>query len=395
MAHDPRRPQTGRLKILGQEEIDALFGFPCFSDEDRDDYFTLNLEETAALASLHSISSKMAFILLLGYFKARHLFVVFKKGAMEQDRVHVASRYFPDVRNPACTVSKGTRLKHQHLILTLCQYTLCTDVDRQDLFTKACEAARVSGKPIFIFRQLLREIDTRRITLPRYSFLQDTVSQAVQCEHTRLANILREQLTPSDIASLKAQLADTPGLHHLTQLKREPRDLSEKEIKIEIARGRQIRGLYQLAQRVLVPLQISRESIKYYSSLVTFYAVSRLKRLEAWSVSLYLLCFLHHRYQRYHDHLLISLRAYVRKTWELAKVAAQERVYDTRVLANKNVGKAAQVMQLFTTTEVAYATPFGEVQTRAFAILPREQIDQVANHIRVHPRKGAQVLISC
>ena len=65
-----------RLKILGQEEIEALYGRPRFSEEEREQYFALTPAEQKALDELGSIPSQITFILQLGYFKARRLFFV-------------------------------------------------------------------------------------------------------------------------------------------------------------------------------------------------------------------------------------------------------------------------------------------------------------------------------
>ena len=66
-----------RLKILGGDEIDALYAHPRFTHEERVEHFALSPAEVAALEQLHSIKSKIFFILQLGYFEARHMFFVF------------------------------------------------------------------------------------------------------------------------------------------------------------------------------------------------------------------------------------------------------------------------------------------------------------------------------
>ncbi len=44
-----------RLKILGQDEIDEIYGLPRFSDEERELYFALTpSEEAAIIEELHS-----------------------------------------------------------------------------------------------------------------------------------------------------------------------------------------------------------------------------------------------------------------------------------------------------------------------------------------------------
>jgi hypothetical protein len=73
----PENVQKKRLRILGDDEIEAIYGRPRFTQEERIEYFSLSPTEKAALEQLHSIKSRIYFILQLGYFKARHLFVAF------------------------------------------------------------------------------------------------------------------------------------------------------------------------------------------------------------------------------------------------------------------------------------------------------------------------------
>lgn len=370
-----------RLTILDQDEIDALYGLPRFSDEEREQYFTLTPEEQGALAEFHSSKSKIFFILQLGYFKARRIFFTFDEAEIRADVQYITQHYFLDLAPPTGTVTKKTRLKHQRLILTLCYYRLYRTTDQRRLAKKAEAAARISGKPIFVFRQVLLELEAQRLTIPGYSFLQDLVGQALHFEQHRLTTLLHGQLTDTEIQAMDHLLEHMPSLQHLAQLKREPKDFSNKEIKREIERGDQILGLYQVAQRVLSTLQISNESIIYYSSLVGFYSISRLQRFDPWPVYLYLLCFLHHRYQWRTDILLMSFSAYVRQCEDAARTAARERIYAYRVEANNNLGKAARVLSLFTTTTIAEDAPFHQVRAQAFSILPREQLNHVVTHI--------------
>ena len=47
-----------RLNILGQDEIDTLFRRPCFTDEEREQYFTLSSTEQEVLDELKTTKSK-------------------------------------------------------------------------------------------------------------------------------------------------------------------------------------------------------------------------------------------------------------------------------------------------------------------------------------------------
>jgi len=209
------------------------------------------------------------------------MFFAFIANDVATDMKYVAERYFSYIAKPDCAVTKITRLKHQRLILALCKYKSCDGNDRQQLEVKAREAATVSGKPVYVFRQILHFLSERRIVSPAYSSLQDMIGKTLTDEQNRMTEILHEQLKPSEIQNIQDLLNDPSGLHAITQLKREPKDFSATEIKREVERGERIRDLYRLSQRVLPALRISNESIKYYASLVGYYSAFRLKRLEA------------------------------------------------------------------------------------------------------------------
>src|SRR5205823_6106393 len=84
-----------RLRILGDDEIEVLYGRPRFTQQEQVEYFSLLPTEKAVLEQFHSIKSKIFFILQLGYFKARHLFFIFALREVEEDANCVRQEYFP------------------------------------------------------------------------------------------------------------------------------------------------------------------------------------------------------------------------------------------------------------------------------------------------------------
>jgi hypothetical protein len=221
----------------------------------------------------------------------------------------------------------------------------------------------------------------QRIVAPGYSFLQDTVSQALTHEQERLAAVISHRLDRSHREALDRLLEDAPGLYESTQLRREPKDFSASDIQREIRRGEQSRDLYHLAKSLWPALGISQESVKYYASLVGYYSVYKLKRFEEATAHVYLLCFVSHRYQRVHDNLMSSLIHHVRRYQEAAKTVAKDRVYVSRSEDNEDLDRAGQVLRLFTEDSIPQQTPFHQVRAKAFRILERDKIDCVADHI--------------
>src|SRR6266436_8245357 len=148
-------PRERRLRILGEDEIEALYGLPRFSDEERPEYFSLSPTEKRALDQLHSIKSRIYFILQLGYFKSHHLFFVFGLPEVEADARYIQEQYYPGFELTELRITKVTRLKQQKLILDLFKYQICDTEHRQALSDKARQVAKLSSKPIYVFRELL------------------------------------------------------------------------------------------------------------------------------------------------------------------------------------------------------------------------------------------------
>lgn len=161
-----------RLKILSDDEIHRLYSRPIFTHQERVQYFTLSHVEKEVLHTLRSIKSKVYFILQLGYFKSKHLFFQFDLCEVEEDiqyilKVHFNGAEFSDFGS----IDKKTRLNQQQLILKRFNYRLCDSQSRLDLKEQARRAATVSGKPIFIFRELINYLTNKRIVIPGYSFM--------------------------------------------------------------------------------------------------------------------------------------------------------------------------------------------------------------------------------
>ena len=156
MDNEQSNIENKRLRILGDEEVENIYGRPCFTYEDRCNYFSLSHPEKELLQSLRSVKSKAYFILQLGYFKAKYQFYTFELHEVEEDLQYILKNHFNDnVIEDKNAIDKYTRQNQQKLILNLFNYRYCDAMIRQQLEFKACKAAAVCGKPIFIFREIM------------------------------------------------------------------------------------------------------------------------------------------------------------------------------------------------------------------------------------------------
>lgn len=370
-----------RLRILEDEEIAALYNRPAFTHDERAQYCTFTHVELERLQLFSQLHTQLVFLLQLAYFKAKQLFFTFTLDEVEDDVQYLRTQFFPHAPSaPLKAVSKPTRLKQHDIILRLSTYRLCTTVEREHLMLRALSAAKISSKPIYIFRELLHYLTEQRLVAPGYTILQDIVSQALTTEEQRLTTILQAQLTVADRRALDRLFDDTQGLYTLTRLKHTPKDFSLKETRHEILRGEELLPLYQLATHILPQLAISNEGIKYYASLVSYYSVFRLKQLDGWIINVYLLCFVLHRYQQLHDNLLTCFLHVVKDYIHQAKAAAKEQVYEHRLTSNQDLPKAGSVLKLFISNHDP-DTPLATVQAKAFAMLERQRLERLADYM--------------
>jgi Domain of unknown function (DUF4158) len=112
VADDPTASK--RLRILEPGEIDALYARPTFTPDERSLSFSLTAPERAALSVFRSLPSQLAFILQLGYFKAKRLFFPIVFTDVADDVAAVLTRHFPQsLLGDWPPPSKPTILKHR------------------------------------------------------------------------------------------------------------------------------------------------------------------------------------------------------------------------------------------------------------------------------------------
>lgn len=371
-----------RLSILSQEEIDALYSLPRFTDDERSLYFDLSPQEQATVESRYaSVAIYMA--LELGYFKAKRQFFVFEPPAVLNDLQFVIAKYFPGkLADIVKTPSRPSRVLIQQAILDLFNYRGFDSTAAAELEDRACRIAALSTQPAFILRELLWQLDNERIVAPQYSTLQDLVGRVVTKERNRVTGLLAQAMTPEVEHALDALLQADDQMYRISALKHEPKDFSNKELKKEVERRKFFQPLHDFAQRFLVMAGLSNESGKYYASLVKFYTVYKLQRMPKGNTRLFLLCFAFHRFRQINDNLIEAFIYLVDQYEKDGKQAAEAAMQQALEDASEHLTAAGEVLHLFIDKSITGDIPFAEVQERAFGLLAPKQFPVVADYLR-------------
>lgn len=378
MAADSRR-----LSILTIQEIDDLYGLPCFAAEDRRLYFDLGPAEQQAVDAIHTTSVAAHLVLQLGYFKAKRQFFAYTRDTVLGDLEYIRRRYFPERDLVGIkALSKPTRLEQQQIIRKLFDYSLCDAAAKAALEQKAQRIAMLSTQPVFILREILQYLNQQRVVAPGYSYLQDLVGRVVTGERRRVTSLLDKALPPGVERQLEALLRADEGMYRISVLKHEPKDFSYGELRQEVTRRKFFQPLYEFGQAFLSSAGLSNESVKYYASLVQFYTVYKLQRMAASAMRLYLLCFACHRCRLINDTLIDAFTHLVDQYEKQAKLAAAEAQQQALIDASANLQAAGQVLDLFVDESIPDSTPFSVVKQKAFSLLEPERFPLVSDYMR-------------
>lgn len=300
--------KTKRLNILTAEEIDDLYSRPKLTEDEKIGLFELSSDEQSILTSKISVAAKVDAIIRLGYFKQKPLFFQFKLAEVPDDVHHVIERYFNSSTLDKPSLGREAKLRNQQWVLNITGYTLYSEpLHAPQLLTKAEALCRLSVNPVFIFRELLIEIAKNKITRPGYSTFQKIISSALMSEQKRINQIFKEHLSDKEKTQLFNLLDREDHFYAVTLLKNQPKNFKPTAIRQEIEYYQQYQSLYQIAKRLLVTLEISKNGVAYYASLVEHYTPQSLNRINSNQTCLWLLCFIYHRCQRMLDNLATML----------------------------------------------------------------------------------------
>lgn len=366
-----------QLRVLSQKEINQIYSLPKLTAKQRTVFLDLPLPEQKLVRTYRTPLTRVFFILQLAYFKFKQQFFKFDLGEVQADIVYLQENYFPHQSLPLeGTLTKPRRLQQQKVILDLLGYKIADAAIRAALFERACQSARLSANPTFLFRDLMNWLEHKKVILPAYSFLQrHIIGKAISTERKRLEELIQAILSDDFQVHLDNLVNEKTGSWYiLTWLGWETPNFKPQSLRQETKRKAFIEPLYPTAKLLVEKLNISNENIRYYASLAEHYTVGQLRQFKNGMAYVFLLCYLHYRYRRINDVLVEAFKYYVRKYESQAKNMVKEYFYKYHLNANAQLGKVPQILALFINDEIDGSTPFSVVRKMALDMLDREKI---------------------
>ena len=374
---------TKRLRILSTSEIKYYYGAQAFSPDEQEYYFTLDTHEESIMQELGSVISKAYFILLLGYFKAnQQLFKLWEIKNINSNLEFVRTKYFPERQKSIdLEISRPTRLDLEHRILKMFDYQVCGVEMRERIALLASEVVTIDSSPVFVFKEIAHFLQKNRVILPAYTMLQELIGSAITSEEKRLSALISECVNSDIQKQLNELLEVGHSLHEITYLKKEPKDFGANQMKLEIKKLKQILPIYEVAKEFLPKLQISNASIKYYASLVDYYTIYKLKRMNRNRIMVYLICFVYYRFRKMNDHLVECLIHHMSNYTFAGKQSSKILAYEQQSANAKQFKKAAKIFELFKQEKLSDCL-FSEIREMAYEILPQEQFNALIDYFK-------------
>jgi hypothetical protein len=295
-----------RRYILSQSEISELYCLPRLNNIQREQSFSLADEELKAANQLSSLSSKAYFILLLGYFREKPVIAQFRFREVKDDLRYVVNRYYPEQKLPRKNPSQSQVYYLRKKLLSMLHYRNLDGDIKPNMDAHLADVATISAEPRYLFDECLAFFARERIALPGYTVIQDLVSRVLIAESQRIETILARCLRKNTKQRLVDLLSSSESITRLGKLKKPAKDFSFSEINREIESHRALVDIYPQAKVAIEKLDLSPRNLEYYSGLVHYYSVTKLRRFSQEKSCLYLLCYIYFRYQQVNDNLIAA-----------------------------------------------------------------------------------------
>ena len=373
------------LTVLSDAEQYALYGLPDFDDAQRLEYLALSESELAFAVSRPGLHAQVYCILQIGYFKAKHAFFRFNWDDAEEDFAFVLNRYFNDESFECRKITKHEHYTQCRHIAKMFCYRLWSSDYLSQVTQHARQIVRRDITPGFVAAELIVWFNEQKIIRPGYTTLQSLISEALTAERQRIGDLLAAVLGEKDKTGLKQLITRDETISELTVLKQDAKDFRWRQMAREREKRAKLSSLYRIAKDLLPKLGISQQNILYYASLANFYTVYDLRRLRPEQTNLYLLCFVWLRYRQLTDNLVDALSYHMKQLEDQSREIAKKAFETEQLRKQKETPRVGRLLSLYVDDSVVDTTPFGDIRKRAYKIIPRDTLQNIASRMTVKP----------
>lgn len=204
-------PTEKRIKILTEAEISELFSPPVLNLNDQRFFFTLNDTELRESKKIRERNHRCMFVVLLGYFKVKPVMLSPGYHQVKQDLKYVYKEVFPGAGFRPFNLTQKARVRIYQRIFKLTDHQRWQEkVHIAELIKSLSEHARFWVQPRSLFDSAIEFLSANKIAIPRYTVLQDLISQVVGATNHCFVNQI-EELLSQKLANMLSTLVNGDG----------------------------------------------------------------------------------------------------------------------------------------------------------------------------------------
>ncbi|HHI5329636.1 TPA: Tn3 family transposase [Legionella pneumophila] len=366
-----------RIYILNNQELSAIYDLPKFNDVERRHFFALSDFELEKIKlrpfNGRETSSKLYFILQLGYFKAKHLFFRFQYSEIKEDVSFICNTYLINDLVPKVLPTRKFQLNTLQQIMQWMGFQSYSDGESGIIRNTLTDSARRTVSPVDIFVELRHTLEKNKIVLPPYSVVQDIIGATLKKEEDRITQIMQHHLTLEIELLFQNLFVIEDVFYKITELKFDAKSFQTEEMQGELDKLQDCSEIYCFSNKVLPHIDISKKNIEHYADLAKNYTAYRLKRMPKAQAYFYVMCYVHNRYEKIVNNLIKGFIYYVDKYNADSKKYALKNKPDAKKNFYENKSQIGELIRWYTDDNVM-KEPGLLIQERAYNLIPKNEL---------------------
>jgi len=328
-----------RMCILNKQEQAAFDLPPRFDSVQRKRFFDFSKTLLSKTNRMYTISNKIGFLLLAGYFRASRQF--FQPEDFHKSDIDYIVKNFADAA--ACAnlsnYSKTTRIRHQKIILDFYGFRPFTKTVEESLFTEIKTIIHAYLKPRLIFDRCIDFLIQNNTQLPSSFTLTELIRKGLQDQKNELILLVNHHIS-IEVQQFLDDLFTTSNeknRYKLTLLKKLSQSIKPTQVRECVSDYETLSELYKHVEPVMSAINLNHAGINYYAGSVIRSRIFQLQRRTDTDRYLHLCAFIAHQYYRIQDNLIDMLLSVVASFQSNVLRQQKEYVFEQRKTQNERL----------------------------------------------------------
>ncbi len=338
------------MNILKADEQRQFDTPPVFNAAQRKQYFDFPNVALEYAEQLRSDSSKIAFLLSYGYFRACKRFFTLETYHL-RDIDYVAKKI-------SCSVhdfnigenSARTYRRHRPKLLDICGFKEFNNEAEKRILQEINSMVFSHRKPASIFWNCVNILIKERVQIPSYQRIADLIIKAFKIRKEELSQLAASVLTPEMTTLLDGFLEkegkenSAKDRYKLTLLKKLSQSSKPTKVQERILDLVLLQDLHSILHPVFNVLNFDHEAMRYYAGSVIKSRVFQIARRAEKDKYIHLIAFIAHQYYCLQDNLIDVLLSAVQTFQNTSRREYKDLCFSRRAEHNLSINKILNFM---------------------------------------------------